>query len=54
MAGQAVSWIMAARKYGLVTADEMFPDDDQPRRRPSARKQTQTVAPTASLPEKRA
>lgn len=53
MAKQAVSWIMAARKYGLVTADEMFPDDDQPRRRQPARKLPQTVASKASLPGKR-
>ena len=46
MTRETVSWIMAVRKYGIVTADEMFPDDDEPRPRRPARKLARTVAPT--------
>ena len=45
MTREAVSWIMAVRKYGIVAADEMFPDDDEPRPRQPARKLARTVAP---------
>jgi hypothetical protein len=43
MTGETVSWIMAVRKYGIVTADEMFPDDDEPRPRRPARKLARRV-----------
>ena len=43
MTRETVSWIMAVRKYGIVTADEMFPDDDEPRPRRPARKLARRV-----------
>jgi hypothetical protein len=48
MARQTVSWIMAVRRYGIVKADEMFPDDDMPRPRRPARKLVRTAAPKIS------
>jgi hypothetical protein len=45
MTKETVSWIMAVRKYGTVRADEMFPDEDEPRPRRPARKLARTVAP---------
>jgi hypothetical protein len=48
MAGHTVSWIMAVRRYGIVKADEMFPDDNMPRPRRPARKLARTAAPKLS------
>jgi len=45
MGRKALSWVMAARKYGLVTADEMFPDEDEPRPTRQASKLVRTQAP---------
>ena len=46
MTRETVSWVIAVRKYGIVTADEMFPDDDEPRARRPARKLARTAALT--------
>jgi hypothetical protein len=49
MARHTVSWIMAVRRYGIVKADEMFPDDTMSRRpRRPARKLARTAAPKIS------
>jgi hypothetical protein len=45
MENKALSWVMAARKFGIANADEMFPEDDEPRRRRPAEKLVRTQAP---------
>jgi hypothetical protein len=42
MENKALSWVMAARKFGITNADEMFPEDDEPRRRRPAKKLVRT------------
>lgn len=44
MENKALSWVMAARKFGIANADEMFPEDDEPRRRRPAEKLVRTQA----------
>ena len=42
MENKPLSWIMAARKFGIVNADEMFPENDEPRRKQPAKKLVRT------------
>jgi hypothetical protein len=45
MENKALSWVMAARKFGIANADEMFPEEDEPGRRRPAKKLVRTLAP---------
>jgi hypothetical protein len=54
MARHTVSWIMAVRRYGIVKADEMFPDDTMPRPRRPARKLARTAVPRSAARDDRA
>jgi hypothetical protein len=42
MENKPLSWVMAARKFGIVNADEMFPENDEPRRKRPAQKLVRT------------
>jgi hypothetical protein len=42
MENKPLSWVMAARKFGIANADEMFPEDDEPRRKRPAKKLVRT------------
>jgi hypothetical protein len=44
MENKALSWVMAARKFGIANADEMFPEDEEPRRRRPVKKLVRTQA----------
>lgn len=35
-------WVMAARKFDIANADEMFPENDEPRRKRPAKKLVRT------------
>ena len=45
MENKALSWVMAARKFGIANADEIFPEDDEPGRKRPAKKLVRTLAP---------
>lgn len=47
MGNKALSWVMAAGMFGIANADEMFPENDEPRRKRPAKKlvRTQTAKP---------
>ena len=38
MENKPLSWVMAARKFGIANADDMFPENDEPRRKRPAKK----------------
>jgi hypothetical protein len=42
MENKPLSWVMAARKFGIANADEMFPENDEPRRKRPAKKLVRT------------
>ena len=44
MENKPLSWVMAARKFGIANADEMFPEDDEPRHKRPAKKLVRTQA----------
>jgi hypothetical protein len=45
MENKTLSWVMAARKFGIPNADEIFPEDDEPGRKRPAKKLVRTLAP---------
>jgi hypothetical protein len=45
MGNKALSWVMAARKFGIANADEMFPENDEPPRKRPAKKLVRTQTP---------
>jgi hypothetical protein len=45
MEKKALSWVMAARKFGIANADEMFPENEEPQRKRPAKKLVRAQTP---------